>query len=113
MTLDEAGKVVARVAYRNWLFLIYPYGAFGYVQATIGDNTWPMKSDAPRSRKWLLSEHMTESEVVQTCLLLVLTALEHEAREEFQYEGKALFHPHHGLAGLRQIIDLRDERQVP
>jgi hypothetical protein len=46
------------------------------------------------TRKWVLSEHACRSEVVQTCLKLVLTSVEHEARESFTYQGRRLFGPH-------------------
>ena len=46
------------------------------------------------SRKWYVSIHATESEVVQTALLCVLQAEEHEAREAFHYKHAACFSPY-------------------
>lgn len=66
-----------------------------------------------RSRKWMLSSHMTKSEVVATALKAYLTAIEHEARETFHYRGKAIFGPHFDVdalasfAGRRDNIDMR------
>jgi len=45
-------------------------------------------------RKWRLSEHMTDGEIVQTAFLAIMTALEHEARERFTYKGQRVFGPH-------------------
>lgn len=56
-----------------------------------------------KSRKWLLSEHMTRSEVVQTALKAVLTVLEHEARENFKYRGAAIFGPHFDVDALSDV----------
>lgn len=52
------------------------------------------------TRKWHLSEYATESEVVHTLLLLVLTSVEHETREQFLFDGHPIFHPHHRLEDL-------------
>lgn len=52
------------------------------------------------TRKWLLSEHMTNSELVQTALKCVLTSLEHEARENFKYMNAPVFGPHFDVDDL-------------
>lgn len=51
-------------------------------------------------RKWLLSSHMTASELVQTALMAVLAFNEHETREMFEYCGMAIFGPHFDVADL-------------
>lgn len=56
-------------------------------------------------RKWRLSQHMTKSEVIQTAFKAVLTALEHEARENFKYKGKAIFGPHFDVDKLCELCD--------
>lgn len=58
-----------------------------------------------RGRKWLLSPHMTEGEVVQTALMAVLAALEHEAREDFTYKNQAIFGPHYDLEILVAVCE--------
>lgn len=66
-----------------------------------------------KGRKWLLSEHMTDGEIVQTAFLATLTAIEHEIRETFTYCGAAIFDPHydiHKLVELRQRPDALKER---
>lgn len=52
------------------------------------------------SRKWMLSAHMTKSEVVQTAFKAVMTAVEHETREQFIYKGAAIFGPHFNVDHL-------------
>ena len=64
-------------------------------------------------RKWRLSEHMTDGEVVQTAWLATLTAIEHEARENFRFQGVTVFDPHydiHKLVALRRQSDSIKER---
>ena len=65
-------------------------------------------------RKWTLSWHMTDSEVVQTCWLAAKTAMEHELRETFRWEGQPIFRPHFDIKALHDIsqkecVDVRDK----
>lgn len=60
-------------------------------------------------RKWFISQHATRSEVVQTVLKAILTALEHEAREHFRYKGRAIFAPHFSVDGLVALVDREQE----
>ena len=55
------------------------------------------------TRKWLLSKHMTQSEIVQTAFKCALTSVEHEAREQFTYRGKPIFGPN---LNVDQLVDL-------
>lgn len=48
-------------------------------------------------RKWLLSPHMTETEIVLTAFKAVLTAYEHEARELFKVDGFAVLDSHYSI----------------
>lgn len=56
-----------------------------------------------KGRKWRLSRHMVDGEVVQTALTAVLYALEHEARERFTFRGHAVFGPHMDILGLLEV----------
>lgn len=61
------------------------------------------KTGAPMKwygRKWALSEHMTDGEIVQTCFLAVKTAIMHEAMEGFTYKGAMIFNPHYDIDKL-------------
>ena len=62
------------------------------------------------SRKWYLSEHMTESEIVQTALAAAIMAEEHETREAFTYMGKHIFNPHISLAAMLQACESLEVR---
>ena len=67
-------------------------------------------------RKWLLSEHMTETEIVWTAFKAILTALEHEAREKFLYRGVAIADSHTDVNALVEMVkaagtDARSEKK--
>lgn len=55
------------------------------------------------TRKWLLSENMTDSEIVQTAFKLCLTSMEHRAREHFKYRGARIFGPHFDVDDLHRL----------
>lgn len=73
---------------------------------------------APHSwmgRKWRLAPHMTDGEIVQTALMAILAALEHEARELFKFDGVSVFDPHydiHKLVELRKAAGAIAERPL-
>ena len=55
------------------------------------------------TREWCVSDQATSSEIVQTALKCVLTAVEHEAREQFRYRGHAIFGPHFEVDELHAL----------
>lgn len=58
-----------------------------------------------KGRKWRLSQHMVDGEVVGTAFKALLTYLEHEAREQFTFQGVSVYDSHvdiHKLVALRR-----------
>ena len=55
------------------------------------------------TRKWLLSPHMTESEMIQTAFKCVLTSMEHRTREHFKYKNARIFGPHFNVNDLVRL----------
>lgn len=55
-------------------------------------------------RKWTISVHMTDGEIVQTIFKACLTAIEHEIREKFKYRGVSIFDPHYDI---EKLVELR------
>lgn len=109
---------LADVDYKDWGFEVREKEGCLFLQITFlaPDNDNPgSKLEIQRGRKWLLSEHMTKSEFIQTALKAVLTAEEHEIRERFTYKGEAIFGPHFDIEVLRAIasdeyIDIREPK---
>lgn len=63
--------------------------------------------------KAYLSEHMTDSELVQTVFGLYKGFWEHEARETFHWNGRRVFGPHistEALWDVAQRVDVRSAR---
>ena len=55
-------------------------------------------------RKWRLSEHMTDGEVVFTVFKALITALEHETREMFKFKGVCVMDPHPDIHKLVEFM---------
>jgi hypothetical protein len=59
-------------------------------------------------RKWQLSYHMTNSELVRTAYKAVLAAEEHEAAEAFHYKNVMVYNPHMNVEQLALRIHTGD-----
>ena len=107
MTLDQVSDVLRRCAFPGYSFTVYGDFAQGcecYMQARfMAPCAFGGEPKPQATRKWRLSQHMTNSEIVQTALKCVLTAVEHEARENFKYRGQAIFGPHFDVEALVAI----------
>lgn len=62
-------------------------------------------------RKWYLSDHMTEDEIVKTCYVAFESAVKHEIMEGFKVNGTILFNPHVDYKELLLISD-KEVRRV-
>lgn len=62
------------------------------------------------SRKWFVSEHASDSELVLTAFKAALTAEEHECRESFKFKGKRVLGPHIDVNALLTVCDIEDNR---
>ncbi len=106
MTLNIS-KILDGIKYKDWKLKHKD----DYIQWTWTDTCSKTGEQKPWSgRKWKLSEHMTESELVGTAFLALNTALEHEAREFFRYNDKIVFNPHISIHVLQTVCDEEDIR---
>lgn len=104
-------KVLGEVTYKNWTLVFSHRPEDMYLQ-------W--KFTAPCSntgllqewttRKWRLSVHMTEGELVQTAFAAALQAEEHECRELFSYQGIRVFNPHISFDALLEAAQHTEGR---
>lgn len=114
MSANYFKEILKDVQYRNWKFLVGIDGSRHYLQVRfLALDAVHGGAKYETGRKWFLSDHMTRSEVVQTALKAVLTAEEHEARENFLYNGKRIFGPHIDVDALWEACDRTDFRKEP
>lgn len=62
-------------------------------------------------RKWYLSSHMTEDEIIKTCYSAFKTAVEHEVMEGFKVNNIILFNPHINYKELLKISNKEIKRK--
>jgi hypothetical protein len=105
LTRPEVLEVLRRIKYRDWEFTLHPYsipsGGWIMTVAFVDEATMVRQ----RGRGWYISCHSCQSEIVQTCLKAILTAVEHEAREQFLFDGESIYGPHldaEALLGIRR-----------
>lgn len=103
--IDMALRIVD-VKFPGYSFRVHSYDGKTYLQAEFHSPcSQTGQVTLQKTRKWLLSVHMTESELIQTAFKCVLTAIEHEAREQFKYKGRAVYGPHFDVAALIELCD--------
>lgn len=64
-----------------------------------------------RGGKAYLSEHMTDGEIVKIAFGLFKAYEEHECREFFKLQGRAIFGPHISVEALWEVADRLDFRE--
>lgn len=108
MSLRQMRTVISLINFGDWRFVIESKRG-GERFLVVEFNEPCIVTSTPtlqRSRKWRLSKHMTRSELVQTAFKAVLTAIEHEAREQFAYRGRAIFGPHFDVDALCELASV-------
>lgn len=108
-TIDEVQAVVNRVHYEK----DYRVGIMGggyYIQIEYDEpDIITGELEVQRGRKWYISPHATESEIVQTMLRAALDSAEHQVREHFGYIKagetipKLIYGPHFDKDALYDI----------
>ena len=106
ITLPRLLSILRKVSYCDYRFRAESKGDGFLVQVVY----FEPDADAPdgpaveqHGRKWYISSHACESEIVRTLLAACLASAEHRVREHFFFEGQRIFSPHydvHVLVGV-------------
>lgn len=95
-----------------WAFnLEEEHGDFFLVLSFHAPDAVTGKLEFQRCRRWFLDDNKPAEEVIGTAWLAVQTALLHEAREMFKYNGQQLFSPHWDLPS--RTIGVGDSLAAP
>lgn len=68
------------------------------------------KLEEQHARKWYISSHADESEIVRTALAACLRSAEHRVREHFTYKGVRVFDPHVSIDALAEVSNRKATR---
>lgn len=103
LTIKILRDILTYIDFGGWLFHADHMDEGFYLQVIfkVADGT----NTVQKGRKWYVSPYSVKSEVVQTAFKAVLTALEHEARESFLYQGQPIFGPHFDVDALLELSE--------
>ena len=102
--LEQLRAVLADVRFKDVDFLVEETGG-GFLLQLCGQEE-DVRSGARRTyfgRKWYIGHSATPSDIVRTAFKAAVTWQEHEAREEFTYQGARIFGPHYSLEDLMRL----------
>jgi hypothetical protein len=117
MNLSEAQDIVSQIEFEGYAFKVLSRNGVLYLQAEFTEaDIITGEPSLQKTRKWMLSEHMVRSEVVQTAFKCALTSAEHRVRESFKYRGERIYGPHFDCEALVEIakgkrLDYRGRRK--
>lgn len=119
MTIKKIEKLVNKISFscldKNFKIIIQLdkiYSKRVYIQVSyVSKCTKTNEVQEWKSRKWYLSDFMTEDEVVKTCYAACKAAVEHEIMEGFKIDNKILFNPHVNYKELLKISSKEIKRK--
>src|SRR5436309_3841680 len=104
-TATRLRRIVDEIAFRDWRFVVdEAHGAMYLWVEFYAPDTDSGEVVRQCGRRWLLGPGLDRSQVVQTALLAVLAAVEHEAREDFRYRGQPVYGPHPDVEALHEFV---------
>lgn len=109
MKIDEIRNFfTSNIQYKDWDFFIgerygTPYLQIKFWAADNTDKTGKKPLEYQHCRKWMLSEWMTPTELVETAWAAVQRAELHEAAELFEYKGVTVYNRHTNVEKLVEI----------
>lgn len=110
---QDFADLVEDITYKpewEWYIGVMGDGYYLQLQWDDEDNFNPGKPYRSHGRKWYLSPHMTDSEVVLTAWAAVEFAEIHEARERFKFQGACVFNPHVDIKALQAVSEMTEVR---
>lgn len=117
-TLESIKALVNECSFNDWMFRVDANkDGTPYVQVLFMDkDRITGKEELQRCRKWILSLHSTNSEIIRAVFKAVEAAMLHEVQEAFKFRNARIYNPHMDLEELADAINaksvgisLRDE----
>lgn len=108
LTVLDVSAVLDKVKFKDRVFLLHTKGNGFLLQMEYlePDVEHPEKGPVRQAtRKYYLSPYMTESEIVETCWLMVKRSQEHVASEHFTYEGRRVYSQHFDVRARVHMCD--------
>jgi hypothetical protein len=113
MNATEIQKFIDQnIRYKTgWEYNVKTKGETIYLQITfLAPDNFTNIWEKQYCRKWLLSEHMVKTEIVETCWKATQMAELHEMKETFKYKDEAIFNTHLDADLLVDLIKNNGEK---
>lgn len=115
----DLAKFISRVRYKDWVFLVEIRGEPDRGTVVVQpifyapDSRGGTDPVLQKGRKWFLSRHSCDTEIVQTLWAAVQRAELHEMQEQFLLDGAPIFNNHISVHSLKRISGEPDQRKMP
>lgn len=105
-TLENVKKIISFIQYKDWIFVVLTKGDGFLIQVQfLGEDTdGSGKTELQKCRKWFISQHSGDSEIIRSCFLAIRQAEEHELCERFLYKGQQIYNPHLDMDRMADFI---------
>ncbi len=106
MTFEQIAEIINQCTYKKWSYILHDDVNEGlwlqlkWIERDCKNNI----ETEQKSRKWKLSYHMCENELVRTYYKAVKCALEHELDEQFMFKNMPVFNPHINYSDIVKCI---------
>lgn len=105
-TLENVNKIISLIQYKDWKFVVLTKGDGFLIQVQfMGEDTdGSGQMELQKCRKWFISQHSGDSEIIRSCFLAIRQAEEHELCERFLYKGQQIYNPHLDMDRMADFI---------
>lgn len=95
LDISQVKAIIDKISYKNWTFKVQEKGSGFLFQASFyGPDAKTGEMSLQKCRKWYVSPHACEGEIVRTVYKGIEAAEIHELQERFKYCGQTIFSPH-------------------
>lgn len=105
-TFEEIKEVIGNITYKKgWRFNLYVDENRPVLQVIFdGEDSVTGAVEIQKCRKWFLSYHMCNNEIIRTAHKAIMAAEEHETNEFFQYKNVRVMNPHFSYDEIAQLV---------
>jgi hypothetical protein len=107
-TLEEVRAIIDSIEFVDRKFRVEPLGGGFFLQVQYMEadiNTGVMAQQ--NARKWYVSAHSTETEVVETAFKACRVSMDHVLKEHFTYKGRRVYSPHFDIKARLELCDAK------
>lgn len=103
-TKKSIQELLNEIEYKDWIFYLEERADCFTLQIQFYDKCIITGNiELQKCRKWFISQHMTDNEIIRTAFLAVEIAERHEMCEKFKYGNKLINNPHYDVLQMGNL----------